>query len=170
MSNLIPIERVERRIYLIRGQKVMLDRDIAELYGVETKALKQAVRRNMARFPEDFMFELTNKEFQNWRSQFVTSNSDRIGLRWKPFAFTEQGIAMLSGIIQSPKAVQVNIMIMRAFVKIRQMIFAHKDLAQKIKELEGRVGGHDQQIKGLFDAIQKMVEVEEQPKKRIGFI
>ncbi|MCX5750730.1 MAG: ORF6N domain-containing protein [Candidatus Saganbacteria bacterium] len=170
MSNLIPIERVERRIYLIRGQKVMLDRDIAELYEAATKVLKQAVKRNMARFPEDFMFELTNEEFQNWRSQFVTSNSDKIGLRWKPFAFTEQGIAMLSGIIQSSKAVQVNIAIMRAFVRIRQMIFTHKDLAQKFKELEGRVGGHDQQIRGLFDAIQKILEIEEKPKNRIGFI
>ena len=117
MKNLIPVERIENRIYLIRGQKVMLDRDLAELYGVATKALKQAVKRNLSRFPIDFMFELTEEEFKNWRSQFVASKSDRMGLRWKPYAFTEQGVAMLSSVLRSEGAVQVNILTTKIKIK-----------------------------------------------------
>jgi len=105
MSDLIPIERIENKIYLIRGQKVMLDRDLAELYGIETKKLKQAVKRNIDRFPDDFMFQLNKEEFNNWRSQFVTSNVDKMGLRWTPFAFTEQGVAMLSSVLRSKRAI-----------------------------------------------------------------
>jgi hypothetical protein len=116
---LVPAELIEKKIYLIRGQKVLLDRDLAELYRVETKVLKQAVKRNIKRFPDDFMFELSKAEFTHWRSQFVTSKSDKIGLRYSPMAFTEQGVAMLSSVLKSERAIEVNIQIMRAFVKLR---------------------------------------------------
>ena len=136
MTALVPVERIASKIYLIREVKVMLDRDLAELYGVETKVLKQAVRRNINSFPADFMFEMTKKEFENWRSQFVTSKSDRMGLRYKPMAFTEQGIAMLSGILHSDRAVHVNIQIMRVFVKLRQLLIDNKDLRKELEELK----------------------------------
>ena len=114
----------------------MLDRDLAELYGVQTRVLKQAVRRNIDRFPGDFMFELTDEEFQNWRSQFVTSKSDRMGLRYKPMAFTEQGVAMLSSVLNSQRAIQVNIQIMRAFTKLRQLLSTHEKLKRKIEQMD----------------------------------
>ena len=129
---------------LIRGQKVVLDRAIAELYAVKTKVLKQAVRRNINRFPNDFMFELTKEEFENWRSQFVTSNRDKMGLRYRPMAFTEQGVAMLSSVLNSDRAIQVNMEIMRAFVRLRQMLATHKELARKLAELEQHLESHDQ--------------------------
>jgi hypothetical protein len=135
-KTIVNIERIEKLIYLIRGQKVMLDRDLAELYAVKTKVLKQAVRRNIARFPEDFMFELTKEEFENWRSQFVTSNRDKMGLRYRPMAFTEQGVAMLSSVLNSERAIEVNILIMRAFVTLREMLATHKELEQKLIALE----------------------------------
>src|SRR6266550_4691035 len=137
-SGLIPLERIEKAIYLIRGEKVMLDRDLAELYKVSTKALKQAVRRNLDRFPDDFMFVLNPAEFQGWRSQFVTSQADRIGLRYAPMAFTEHGILMLSSVLNSDRAVQVNIEIMRAFVNLRRMLASNAELAGKLKELESK--------------------------------
>ena len=124
----IPQEIILNKIYEIRGQKVMLDRDLAELYGVETKVLKQAVRRNIQRFPEDFMFEMLKDEFQNWRSQFVTSNSEKMGLRYTPFCFTEQGVTMLSCVLNSQRAIEVNIQIIRTFTKMREMILTHKDI------------------------------------------
>jgi len=170
MREMIPIERIENRIYLIRGQKVMLDRDLAKLYGVETRTLKQAVKRNINRFPIDFMFELTEDEFKNWRSQFVTSNSDRMGLRWRPFTFTEQGIAMLSSVLKSERAIQVNIIIMRAFVRIRQLLSAHKEILAKLNELEQKTGKNTVDIQLIFEAIRKMLIVEKKPKGRIGFI
>ncbi|MFA5112896.1 MAG: ORF6N domain-containing protein [Candidatus Margulisiibacteriota bacterium] len=174
MNELVPLERIESKIYLIRGQKVMLDRDLAALYGVATKVLKQAVNRNLDRFPEDFMFELDRKEFDDWRSQFVTSNADRMGLRWRPYAFTEQGVAMLSSVLNSERAIQVNIQIMRAFVKFKQALFFHKELALKLDLLEERFGKrldkHEREIGAIFEAIRKMLIVEERPKKRIGFI
>ena len=136
MASNIPAERITKKIYLIRGQKIMLDRDLAELYGVQTKVLKQAVRRNISRFPNDFMFELTDEEFQNWRSQIVTSKSDRMGLRYKPMAFTEQGVAMLSSVLNSKRAIQVNIQIMRAFTRLRQMLSTHDELKKKIESME----------------------------------
>ena len=131
MPNIVPVERIEKSIYLIRAQKVMLDRDLAELYEVETAQLKRAVRRNIDRFPKDFMFELTKQELEGWRCQFGTSNSVRMGLRHRPMAFTEQGVAMLSSILRSKRAVQVNIEIMRAFVRLREMLSSHKDLERK---------------------------------------
>ena len=126
---------------MIRGLKVMLDRDLAALYGVETRVLKQAVRRNADRFPDDFMFGLTGKEFINWRSQFVTSNSDKMGFRHAPMAFTEQGVAMLATVLNSKRAIDVNIAIMRTFVKLRQMLDSHARLAKKLAELETKYDG-----------------------------
>ncbi|SPF52108.1 hypothetical protein SBA4_4830015 [Candidatus Sulfopaludibacter sp. SbA4] len=133
----VPVELVERRIYLIRGQKAMLDADLAELYQVPTKALKQAVRRNRDRFPEDFMFQLSKEELENWRSQIVTSNpAAQMGLRRPPYAFTELGVAMLSSVLHSKRAIQMNIVIMRAFVRMRELLASHKDLARRIEEVE----------------------------------
>ena len=143
---LVPFEQIERSILLILGEKVMLDFDLAKLYGVETRTLAQAVKRNMERFPEDFMFQLTKEELENWRSQFVMSNPGaKMGLRRPPYAFTEQGVAMLSSVLRSQRAVQVNIEIMRAFVRLRQMLASHADLARKLDALERK---YDRQFKG----------------------
>ena len=167
MSNeLIPAERIETRILLLRGQKVMLDRDLAPLYGVRTSILKRAVRRNAERFPDDFMFVLDTQEVANWRCQLGTSNSDRIGLRYAPMAFTEQGVAMLSSVLNSPRAVQVNIAIMRAFVRLRQILTAHADLAQKLDELEKK---YDVQFRVVFDALRQLMNPPRPPRKQIGF-
>ncbi len=165
-TSLIPQETIEGKILLIRGKKVMLDRDLAALYGVQTKVLKQAVRRNAKRFPDDFMFELTTKEFENWRSQFVTSKSDKMGLRYKPMAFTEQGVSMLSSVLNSERAIQVNIQIMRTFTKLREMILTHKELKQKIEAMERK---YDYHFKIVFDAIKKLLEQPEKTRGRIGF-
>jgi len=123
-NKMLPIELITGKILLVRGYKVMTDRDLADLYGVKTKALKQAVRRNLERFPSDFMFEMKNEEFVNWRSQFVTSNSDKMGLRYRPMVFTEQGVAMLSSVLRSKRAVEINILILRAFVRIRELLYS----------------------------------------------
>jgi len=132
-NSLIPVERIEKAILLLRGQKVMLDRDLAELYGVPTKRLNEQVRRNRTRFPEDFMFQLSREEFEDWRSQVATSNpAAKMGLRRRPYAFTEQGVAMLSSVLNSDRAIEVNIAIMRAFVKLREILATHKDLARKL--------------------------------------
>jgi chromosome condensin MukBEF ATPase and DNA-binding subunit MukB len=165
-KEMIPVERIETKILLLRGHKVMLDRDLATLYGVPTKVLKQAVRRNIERFPDDFMFVLDAQEVADWRSQFVTSNSDRMGLRYAPMAFTEQGVAMLSSVLNSPLAIQVNIAIMRTFARIRQMLASHNDLARKLEELEHR---YDQQFRVVFDALREMMNPPTPPPKRIGF-
>ena len=167
MPNIIPIERVNEKIYLIRGVRVMLDRDLAELYGVETKVFKQAVKRNISRFPDDFMFELTNDEFRNWRSQFVTSKSDKIGLRYKPMVFTEQGVAMLSSVLRSKRAIKANIQIMRVFIKLRQMYISHEDLKQKIIAMERK---YDKQFQIVFEAIKQLLEEDEKPKQKIGYV
>ena len=167
--SLIPQERIEKSILLIRGQKVILDRDLADLYGVETRVMKQAVRRNIKRFPNDFMFELSKKEFDDWRSQFVISNRDKIGLRYRPMAFTEQGVAMLSSVLNSDRAIQVNIEIMRAFVRLRQMLATHKQLARKLAELEHHLESHDQQIQAIFEAIRQLMSPSERSKRKIGF-
>jgi len=172
MKQLIPQEMIETKIYNIRGQKVILDRDLARLYGVQTKVLKQAVNRNIERFPDDFMFQLNSKEFNNWRSQIVTSNpGDRMGLRYSPYAFTQEGVAMLSSILRSSRAIQVNIQIMRIFVKFRKTLLVHYTLANKIGELERRVGGHDVKIQAIFEAIKRLTMPAETEKKkeRIGF-
>ena len=166
MNTTVPVERITAKIYLIRGTKVMMDRDLAELYGVETKVLKQAVRRNIDRFPDDFMFELTREEFQKWRSQFVTSKSDRMGLRYKPMVFTEQGVAMLSSVLTSKRAIQVNIQIMRAFSKLREMMSTHKDLKKKIEAMEKK---YDENFRIVFEAIKQLLETDAKPRKKISF-
>jgi ORF6N domain len=165
-SSGVPVERITERIYLIRSTKVMLDRDLAGLYEVETRALKQAVRRNIERFPPDFMFELTAEELQNWRSQFVTSIAEKMGLRHSPMAFTEQGVAMLSSVLHSRRAIQVNIQIMRAFTGLRRMLSGYAELRNKIEKMEEK---YDQNFQVVFAAIQQLLEVEARPKRRIGF-
>jgi hypothetical protein len=169
-KTVVPAERVEKAILLIRGQKVMLDRDLAELYGVATKVLKQAVKRNIDRFPSDFMFVLSRQEVTNLKSQIVTSSSPQWGgARYQPMAFTEQGVAMLSSVLRSKRAVQVNIEIMRAFVRVREMLGAHRELAARLKELENSIQGHDEQIQTIFEAIRQLMTPPEKPKKKIGF-
>lgn len=166
-TSLIPVERIERSILLLRGQKVMLDSDLAELYGVEIRVLNQAVKRNMKRFPSDFMFQLNEEEFESLRSQFVTLKKGRGQHRkYLPYAFTEQGVAMLSSVLNSDKAIEVNILIMRAFVKLREMIASNKDLAKRLDELEKK---YDAQFKIVFDAIRRLMTPPEPKKKKIGF-
>jgi ORF6N domain len=174
-SSGVPPERIERRILLIRGRKVMLDADLAELYEVETRELNQAVRRNAERFPEDFVFQLTLREAEGLRanldstpsrSQFVISKPGRGGRRYRPYAFTEQGVAMLSSVLRSQRAVQVNIAIMRAFVKLREILASNRDLAGRLDELEKK---YDRQFKVVFDAIRELMRPTERPRRRIGF-
>jgi hypothetical protein len=170
MSNpstaLIPTARIERRILLLRGEKVMLDRELAELYGVKTKALNQAVKRNIERFPADFMFQLSNEEAgQISRSQIVTLESGK-NLKYRPYAFTEQGVAMLSSVLRSDRAIQVNLAIMRTFVQLRQILSSHADLARKLAALEGK---YDKQFRVVFDAIRALMSEKKKPKREIGF-
>lgn len=160
----IPIERIARCVYLIRGQKVMLDSDLADLYGVPTKALNQAVTRNIERFPDDFMFQFSKEEMENWRSQIVTSNpAAKMGLRRPPYAFTELGVAMLSTVLRSKRAIQINIAIMRTFVRLREMLATNEELARK-------VGQHDRQIAVLFDHVGKLLAPPKSKKHPIGFV
>ena len=133
---MIPDERVMNKIYLIRSKKVMIDRDLAELYQVETRVLNQAIRRNIGRFPEDFMFQLTDKEFENWKSQIVISKSEKMGLRKRPLAFTEQGVAMLSSVLNSETAIAVNIQIIRVFTRMRELLLTHKDILLQLEKLK----------------------------------
>lgn len=165
---MIPMERIEKRILLLRGHKVMLDSDLAELYSVETKVLLQAVRRNMKRFPSDFMFQLNYHEVSILRSQIVTLKRGRGEHRkYTPYAFTEQGVAMLSSVLKSERAVLVNVEIMRTFVHLRELLISHKDLAQKLVQLEKR---YDHQFKMVFDAIRElMVPPHPSQKRKIGF-
>ena len=168
MSDLIPMERIENKILLIRGQKVLLDRDLAELYGVETKNLKRQVRRNIDRFPADFMFLLNHKELTNLRCQFGTSSWG--GIRIPPYAFTEQGIAMLSSILNSKPAIRANIAIMRAFVKMREMVLSNAEFAKKLTELEERLDKHDENTLVIMATLRKLISKPKEPtKKKIGF-
>ena len=174
MKAIIPAEIVERKIFLIRGHKVMLDTHLAELYGVGVGRLNESVRRNTDRFPADFMFQLTSEEHENLISQFAISslNSAWGGRRHSPYAFTEQGVAMLSGILRSKQAVQVNVAIMRAFVKLREMLSSHKELGQKLAQLEHRIAKHDGDIQAIFDAIRQLMAPPSGPTRsvrRIGF-
>lgn len=162
----LPVERILNSILVRRGEKVLLDADLAGLYGVETKVLLQAVRRNFERFPEDFLFQLTGVEWLNLKSQFVTSSSWG-GRRTAPYAFTEQGVAMLSSVLRSDRAIQVNIEIMRAFVQLKRMLATHADLARKIESLERK---YDAQFRGVFDAIRELMAPQVNSKKQpIGF-
>ena len=168
---LIPDERIINKIYLIRDQKVMLDRDLAELYGVETKVLKQAVKRNFERFPKDFMFEMTKEEFQNWRSHFVTSNSERMGLRYAPFCFSEQGVTMLSCVLTSKRAIDVNIRIIRVFTKMRAMFADTLILKFEMEEIRKKLKNQDKNIELVFRYLDELITKKEnqQNRKRIGF-
>jgi len=165
-SFVVPAERIENSILLIRGHKVILDVNLAALYRATTKAFNQAVSRNRDRFPPDFMFRLSSQEFQNLRSQFVTS-SHWGARRYPPYAFTEQGVAMLSSVLRSKRAVQVNIEIMRAFVRLRQMLATHEDLARKLNALERK---YDAQFKVVFDAIRQLMAPPDKKKRGIGFL
>jgi len=165
----VPLEHVERMIYDIRGEKVLIDRQLASLYGVETRVLKQAVRRNIDRFPDDFMFVLNAAELADWRSQFVTSNSDRMGLRHPPMAFTEQGVAMLSSVLNSDRAVQVNIAIMRAFVNMRRLVASNAEINKKLAAIERKLGDHDDNFRQVFAAIRAMMKAESK-SAQIGYI
>ncbi|MBP9854914.1 MAG: ORF6N domain-containing protein [Candidatus Omnitrophica bacterium] len=165
-------ENIENKIYLIRGKKVMIDSELAELYGVPTKGLNLAVKRNLSRFPSDFMFQLNEKESQSLRFQNETSNKGRGGRRYLPYVFTQEGVAMLSSVLNSERAIQVNIQIMRAFVKLRELMISHKGLAQKINELEKKFNDHDKSIALIFRAIKELLEsppVQETSKEGIGF-
>jgi len=171
---IIPEEVVLSKIYIIRNVKVMLDRDLAALYGVETKYLKRQVKRNLIRFPDDFMFELTEQEFKDWRSQFVTSNEDKIGLRYAPYAFTEDGVAQLSTVLSSERAIRVNIQIIRLFSKMHKLMLTQKDILIKLKELEQNDIEHDKKIELIFEYLNqfeqsKQQESEQQERTRIGF-
>ena len=164
---IIPTERIEHAILLIRGHKVMLDRDLAVLYGVETRVLLQAVRRNKARFPADFMFQLTQAELEDWRSQFVISNpAAKMGLRRCPFVFTEQGVAMLSSVLNSNRAIRVNIEIMRAFVRLRRLLSSNEALARKLAALERK---YDKRFQAIFEVIRKLMIPAETERRPIGF-
>jgi hypothetical protein len=160
------MERITRAILILRGHKIMLDSDLAALYGVQTRELVQAVKRNIERFPADFMFQLTAEEFANLRSQSVISRSRRGGRHTAPYAFTEQGVAMLSSVLRSPRAVQVNIAIMRTFVRLRRMLQSNAELAKKLDALETK---YDSQFKVVFQAIRELMAPPPAPRKRIGF-
>jgi len=165
-QSIVPIERIDRAILLLRSQKVILDHTLAELYEVETGALNRAVQRNRSRFPDDFMIQLTEEEAEFLRCQFGISNEGRGGRRYLPYAFTEQGVAMLSSVLRSPRAVKVNIDIMRAFVKLRQLLATHVDLVRKLEDLEKK---YDSQFKIVFEAIRQLMIKPEPPRKQIGF-
>ena len=162
----MPSERIEQRIVVLRGHKVMLDSDLAALYGVPTKRLNEQVRRNRSRFSTDFMFQLTLQETEMLRSQIATSNIGRGGRRYAPFVFTEQGVAMLSSVLHSERAIQVNITIMRTFVRLREMITSHRDLSRRLDELEKK---YDAKFKAVFDAIRQLMAPPARPKGQIGF-
>jgi phage regulator Rha-like protein len=161
-------EEIEHAILLIRGQKVMLDRDLARLYDVETKALNRAVKRNLDRFPADFMFQLSEDEYNSLRFQFGTLKRGQHS-KYLPFVFTQEGVAMLSGVLRSPRAVRVNVAIMRAFVRLRETLSLHKELAHKLADLERKIENHDENIRSLFDAIRQLMTPPETPRREIGF-
>ena len=169
MKRVLLIEQVERRILLIRGHKVMLNTDLALLYGVSAKRLNEQVRRNIIRFPSDFMFRLTWEESQKLsRSQFATLKRGG-NIKYLPYAFTEQGVAMLSSVLNSERSIQVNIAIMRAFVKLCQLLSTHQELARHLAELERKLQGHDQQIRSIFEVIRQLMAPPARPRRRIGF-
>jgi hypothetical protein len=173
MNKLIPMEQIENKIFLIRGQKVMVDHDLADLYQVPTKRIKEQVKRNMRRFPTDFMFQLTWEELSSLRSQIAAlekAGSQRgRHSKYLPYAFTEQGVAMLSTVLNSRRAIDINIMIMRAFVRLRKVLATNKDLTYLFKELKHKVDKHDVEIGLIIKTIEKMIATESKPKPRIGF-
>ena len=168
-KSLIPVEQIERRIFLIRQEKVILDADLARLYGVETRRLNEQVRRNAARFPKDFMFQLTPEEYSDLKSHFATSSLGWGGRRKRPFAFTEHGAIMAASVLNTPKAVEMSVFVVRAFVRLRTLLSTHKELAHKLAELERRVEGHDEAIQGIVVAIRKLMQPPDKKRERIGF-
>jgi hypothetical protein len=168
MSEIVHTTGIETRILFLRGQRVLLDSDLAELYGVKTRILNQAIKRNLGRFPPDFMFQLTPEEAQNLRSQIVISSFGHGGRRFQPLAFTEHGVAMLSSVLKSEQAIQVNIAIIRAFARLRQFLATHQDLAKKLEELEDK---YDDQFREVFEAIWALMDVREEKQGRtMGFV
>ncbi len=168
MKAIAPIENIQQMIYLVRGQKVMLDKDLAELYGVPTKVLNQAVRRNKRRFPEDFIFQLTWEEGKSLRSQFVTLNRGQ-HIKYRPYAFTEHGVAMLSSVLKSQRAIQVNIVIIRAFIEFRRMIAADRDLAKKVAAHEKKITGLTNDVHQIYDLIYPLLDGPVKKVDQIGF-
>jgi len=169
MTSLILEEKIEKKIFLIRGKKVMLDKDLALLYGVSAKRLNEQVKRNLDRFPDDFMFQLTSEEAISLRSQFATLKRGQ-HRKYLPYAFTEQGVSMLSSVLNSKRAIHVNIQIMRTFTKLREIIATNKELKDKLNELESRVTNHDEKIQSIFNAIHKLIEPQiNKPKTKVGF-
>jgi hypothetical protein len=166
---IIPEGQIERSILMIRGQKVIMDSDLAMLYGVETRRLNEQVKRNPDRFPEDFMFRLSAAEFENLKSHFATSREGWGGRRSFPYAFTEHGAIMAASVLNTAKAIEVSVYVVRAFIRIREYLATHKQLAQKLAELERKIGTHDQAIQTLIDAIHRLMTPLVQPKRRIGF-
>jgi hypothetical protein len=171
---ILPDEAIISKIYVIRGKKVMVDRDLAELYDVETRILNQAVKRNEKRFPEDFMFQMTKEEMQDWKSQIVISNSEKMGLRKSPLVFTEQGVAMLSSVLNSDRAIMVNIQIIRVFTKMRKMLETHKEILQKLEQLERKDIEQDDKIMLIFEYLKqlekaKQEELDQKNRKKIGY-
>jgi hypothetical protein len=171
---ILPDETIISKIYMIRSKKVMIDRDLAELYDVETRVLNQAVRRNEKRFPEDFMFQMTKEEMEEWKSQIVISNSEKMGLRKPPLVFTEQGVAMLSSVLNSDRAIMVNIQIMRVFTKMRELVETHKEILQKLEQLEKKDIEQDDKIMLIFEYLKqlekaKQEEFDQKNRKKIGY-
>jgi hypothetical protein len=169
MNELIPAERIEKKILFLRSQKVMIDADLAALYGVSTKVLIQAVKRNAQRFPPEFMFRLSSEEYQFLRSQFVTSKKGRGGRRYLPYAFTEHGVAMFATVLKSDRAIRMSIIIIKAFVRLRELLSSHKELAEKLQLLETRIDKQDQEIQTIIEAIHQLLTPTEKPKRPIGF-
>ncbi len=174
LPEIFPDDVVLTKIYLIRDHKIMIDRDLAELYGVETRTLNQAVKRNLQRFPEDFMFQMTSDELENWKSQIVISNKEKMGNRKPPLVFTELGVAMLSSVLNSERAILVNIQIIRIFTRIRELQIPHKDILQKLMDLENKGKDHSKKIKMIFEYLQQLKDSEAerrefQNRPRIGF-
>jgi hypothetical protein len=173
---MITDETVINKIYLIRGKKVMMDRDLAEMYGVETRILNQAVKRNEKRFPEDFMFQFTNKELNEWRSQITASSKERMGLRKLPLVFTEQGVAMLSSVLNSETAIEVNIRIIRVFTRMREMLLTNKDILLKLEQMERKIlkqgsklNKHEKEMQIIFTALKELLNPITEPMRKIGF-
>ncbi len=165
----VAVEVIQRRIYLVRGQKVMIDADLAKLYQVETKVLNRAVQRNLSRFPDDFMFRLTPEEAESLRCQIGTSKVGRGGRRYLPLVFTEHGVVMLSSVLKSERSVQMNILVVRAFVNLREMLASHKDLAHKMIELERQQRSQGQQLSQVYTVVRRLMEPEKKRKRTIGF-
>jgi hypothetical protein len=173
-GSLLPDELIINKIILLRDQKVLVDRDLAELYGVDTRTLNQAVKRNLKRFPDDFMFQMSKEEFEIWRSQIVTSNNDKMGLRRPPYVFTEQGVAMLSSVLNSDRAILVNIQIMRVFTKMRALLDSHKEILRKLESIEKKDIEQDEKILLIFEYLKQLEQAKQEEtifreRKRIGY-